>query len=339
MAVKNVIEAIRDTMYEEMARDERVILLGEDVGRHGGVFNASRAFCDAFGEERVIDTPLAESSIVGVAIGAALGGLLPIAEIQFADFIHPAVDQIISEAAKMRYRSNNDFDCPIVVRVPYGGGIHGGLYHSQCVEALFFSTPGLKIVAPSTPGRRWACCGRRSTTPTRSSSSNTKLTYWSIKGEVPEGDYVNADRQGRHQARGQRRHRRQLRHDDALRLAGGRAPRRRGDRRRSDRLCTLLPLDRETSSQSAKKTGKVLVVHEDNLTGGVGGRGGGDHRRGGLYVPGRSGHAAWRPGRSLHAVQPGLREGDAPVRGASVRGDCASWPAISCRCLNDGEAV
>src|SRR5690606_10450656 len=148
MAVKSVIEAIRLTMYEAMAEDERIILLGEDVGRHGGVFNASMGLLDAFGEERVIDTPLAESSIVAVAIGAALGGLLPIAEIQFADFVHSAVDQLISEAAKMRYRSNNDFHCPIVVRLPYGGGIHGGLYHSQCVEALFFSTPGLKIVAP-----------------------------------------------------------------------------------------------------------------------------------------------------------------------------------------------
>ena len=127
MAVKNILESVRESLFEAMRKDERVMILGEDVGRHGGVFNATQGLYEEFGEERVVDTPLAESGIVGIAIGAAIGGLLPIAEIQFADFIHPAVDQIINEAAKIRYRSNNDFGCPIVIRAPYGGGITGAL--------------------------------------------------------------------------------------------------------------------------------------------------------------------------------------------------------------------
>ena len=149
MTEKNIVKTIHDTMHEEMARDDRVILLGEDVGARGGVFRASAGFLEEFGEERVIDTPLAESSIVGVAIGMALHGLLPIAEIQFADFIHPAFDQIVSEAARIHYRSNGDFSVPLVIRAPYGGGVHGALYHSQSVESLFAHVPGLKVVAPS----------------------------------------------------------------------------------------------------------------------------------------------------------------------------------------------
>ncbi|RKJ30720.1 alpha-ketoacid dehydrogenase subunit beta, partial [Butyricicoccus sp. 1XD8-22] len=151
MAVMSFIEAINLAMKEEMERDERVFILGEDVGKKGGVFKATAGLYDQFGEYRVLDTPLAESAIAGVAIGAAMVGMRPIAEIQFADFIMPAVNQIVSEAAKIRYRSNNDWDCPLVVRAPFGGGIHGALYHSQSVEALFANTPGLKIVIPSTP--------------------------------------------------------------------------------------------------------------------------------------------------------------------------------------------
>src|SRR3989440_403168 len=148
---KTLIKTIHDTMWKLMAEDERVLVVGEDVGIRGGVFRATEGFLDKFGEERVIDTPLAESSIVGHGIGMALGGLLPIIEIQFADFIHPAFNQIVQEAARMRYRSNGDFSCPIVIRAPYGAGVHGGLYHSQSVEALFAHVPGLKIVLPSTP--------------------------------------------------------------------------------------------------------------------------------------------------------------------------------------------
>jgi len=168
MATKLLIDAIRDTLFEEMRGDDRIIVLGEDVGKRGGVFRVTAGLIDEFGEERVIDTPLAESSIVGVAIGAALHGLLPVAEIQFFDFIHPAMDQIMNEAAKIRYRSGGDFDCPIVIRTPYGGGVHGALYHSQSLESAFTREPGLKVQTP--PG----CCAAPSMTRTRSSSWSTR---------------------------------------------------------------------------------------------------------------------------------------------------------------------
>ena len=151
MPVRTFIEAIRDGMAEEMRRDETVVVLGEDVGKKGGVFLATDGLWGEFGDDRVIDTPLTESMIVGASIGAAINGLRPVAEIQFADFIHPAFNQLVSEAARMRYRSNNGFSVPMVIRAPYGGGVHGALYHSQSVEAFFTHVPGLKVVIPSTP--------------------------------------------------------------------------------------------------------------------------------------------------------------------------------------------
>lgn len=271
VAVKNVLEAVRQTLFEEMERDERVILMGEDVGQHGGVMDASKGLLERFGEERVIDTPLAESGIVGTAIGAALGGLLPIAEIQFADFIHPAVDQLINEAAKIRYRSNNDFHCPMVVRTPYGGGITGGLYHSQNIEALFFSTPGLKIVAPSTPADVKGLLRASIYDPDPVIFLEHKLTYRSVKGEFPEGDHyiplgkADVKRSGSDLtviSYGMTMH-------YALNAAQRLEEEEGVDVEVID-LCTILPLDRETIVESVKKTGKVLIVHEDNLTGGVG---------------------------------------------------------------------
>src|SRR6185295_9198713 len=151
MPVISYIDAVTMAIREEMERDSRVFVLGEDVGKKGGVFKATNGLYDQFGEMRALDTPLAESAIAGVAIGAAMYGMRPIAEMQFADFIMPAVNQIVSEAAKIRYRSNNDWTCPVTIRAPYGGGVNGGLYHSQSVEAMFANTPGLKIVIPSTP--------------------------------------------------------------------------------------------------------------------------------------------------------------------------------------------
>src|SRR5512141_2587766 len=147
MPVRTFIEAIRETLRDEMRRDGAVIVLGEDVGQKGGVFLATDGLCAEFGDDRVIDTPLTESMSVGASIGAALNGLRPIAEIQFADFIHPAFNQLVSEAARMRYRSNNGFTVPMVVRAPYGGGVHGALYHSQSVEAFFTHVPGLRGVS------------------------------------------------------------------------------------------------------------------------------------------------------------------------------------------------
>src|SRR5437763_13692009 len=153
MAGMRMIEAVRAAIAEEMERDERVLVMGEDVGKKGGVFGATDGLYARFGEARVLDTPLAESGIVGVAIGAALNGLIPIAEIQFADFIHPAFDQIVSEAARTRYRSHGDWGVPIVIRAPFGGGIHGGLYHSQSIEAFYTRVPGEQRVLPRLPAR------------------------------------------------------------------------------------------------------------------------------------------------------------------------------------------
>ena len=146
-----MVESIRETLADEMRRDETMIMLGEDVGEKGGVFLATDGLFDEFGGDRVMDTPLTESMIVGASIGAAVNGLRPVPEIQFADFIFPAFNQIVSEAARLRYRSNGAFGCPITIRAPYGGGVHGALYHTQSVEAFFAHVPGLKVVMPSTP--------------------------------------------------------------------------------------------------------------------------------------------------------------------------------------------
>src|SRR3954464_4011337 len=148
MAVMTLIDSVRTTLAEEMRRDEAIVVLGEDVGKKGGVFLATDGLYDEFGGDRVIDTPLTESMIVGASIGAAVNGLRPVPEIQFADFIFPAFNQLVSEAARMRYRSNNGYGVPMVVRAPYGGGVHGALYHSQSVEAFFTHVPGLKVVVP-----------------------------------------------------------------------------------------------------------------------------------------------------------------------------------------------
>jgi 2-oxoisovalerate dehydrogenase E1 component beta subunit len=151
MTVKTNIEALWDTMEAEMHRDNRVVVLGEDVGVRDGVFRATEGLFEKFGADRVIDSPRSELSIVAVGIGLALNGMRLIAEIQFADFIHPAVNQIVNEAAFTRYRSNGDWNCPLVIRVPYRCGVGGGLYHSQSVEAFFAHVPGLYVFAPSTP--------------------------------------------------------------------------------------------------------------------------------------------------------------------------------------------
>src|SRR5712692_3859856 len=190
MTEKNVVQTVHDTLWEAMKADDRVLVLGEDVGARGGVFRVTAGFLDEFGERRVIDTPLAESSIVGVAIGMALHGLLPVAEIQFADFIHPAFDQIVSEAARIRYRSNGDWTCPIVIRAPYGGGVHGGLYHSQSVEAFYAHVPGLKVCIPSTPADAKGLLKSAVRDPDPVMFFEHKKTCRLIKGEVPEGEHL-----------------------------------------------------------------------------------------------------------------------------------------------------
>ncbi|MDQ0337703.1 2-oxoisovalerate dehydrogenase E1 component beta subunit [Caldalkalibacillus uzonensis] len=269
MAVISYINAVTQALKEEMERDPKVFVLGEDVGKRGGVFRATEGLYEQFGEERVIDAPLAESAIVGVAIGAAAYGMRPVAEIQFADFIMTAVNQIVNEAAKFRYRSNNDWTCPLVVRAPYGGGVHGALYHSQSVEAMFNSTPGLKIVAPSTPYdvKGLLKAAIRSDDPIL--FFEHKRCYRLIKGEVPEEDYTLPIGQADVKREG----------EDVTVIAYGlmlnyalQAAERLEKEGISTHvldLRTLYPLDQESIVQAAVKTGKVLLITEDNKEGSV----------------------------------------------------------------------
>jgi len=270
MAVVTLIEGLRQAMDEEMARDERVWILGEDVGKKGGVFLATEGLHAKYGEARVLDTPLAESCIVGVAIGSAINGLIPVAEIQFADFIHPAFDQIVSEAARIRYRSNGDFTCPIVIRAPWGGGVHGGLYHSQSVEAFYAHVPGLKVVMPSTPEDAKGLLKSAIRDPDPVMFFEHKKTYRLIKGEIPEGEYTTpigtaaVRRQGGKLscfAWGLMMH---------YCLEAAEAVAGEGIDVEVVDLRTLRPLDKAAVLESVKKTGKAMVVHEDNLTGGFG---------------------------------------------------------------------
>lgn len=270
MAVVNYLTAIREAMREEMARDDNVFILGEDVGYKGGVFKVTEGLLAQFGEARVLDTPLAESAIAGVAIGAAMYGMKPIAEMQYADFMLPATNQIISEAAKIRYRSNNDWSCPVVIRAPIGGGVFGGLYHSQCTESIFFGTPGLKIVFPSTPYDAKGLLKAAIRDPDPVLYFEHKKCYQLTESEVPDDDYIvpigkaDVKREG----------------DDLTvityglpvhftleaseELAG------EGISTHVLDLRTIQPLDRTAILEAAARTGKVLIIHEDNKTGGVG---------------------------------------------------------------------
>src|SRR5512138_3080718 len=204
MPVMNIIQAVNDALRLEMRRDPRVVVLGEDVGKFGGVFRATVGLFDEFGPNRVFDTPLAEAGIVGTAIGMALYGLRPVPEIQFADFIYPAYDQIVNELAKFRYRSGGQYPAPVVIRTPYGGGIRGGHYHSQSPEAYFVHTPGLKVVVPSNPRDAKGLLIAALRDPDPVLFFEPKRVYRAAKGEVPEGDYVipigkaKVTREGRH---------------------------------------------------------------------------------------------------------------------------------------------
>jgi len=269
MAELSYIQAITSAMNEEMEQDESIFIVGEDVGGKGGVFRATDGLYDKYGENRVIDAPLSESAIVGVGIGAAMYGMRPIAEIQFADFIMPAVNQIVSEAAKIRYRSNNDWFCPITIRAPYGGGISGALYHSQSVEAMFNSTPGLKIVMPSTPydAKGLLKASIRDNDPVL--FFEHKRAYRMLKEEVPEEDYIiplgkaDVKREGTDVTvitYGFGVYLTQLvadvvaKDDISVHILD---------------LRTIYPLDQEAIIEATGKTGKVLLVTEDNKEGSV----------------------------------------------------------------------
>lgn len=271
MAVMQYIEAVRETLREEMRADPRVFVMGEDVGKRGGVFRATQGLIDEFGEERVIDTPLTEAAIVGVGVGASLAGMRPVCEIQFADFIWPAMNQIVSEAAKFRYRSNGDWFCPLVIRAPYGGGVHGGLYHSQSVEAHFAHLMGLKICAPSTPAdvRGMLRSAIRDDDPVL--FLEHKGLYRAVKGDVPEGDWTTPI--GRAEIKRQGNDLTVFSYGKSLHFcleAAERLAQAEGIQPMVVDLRTLLPLDRETICETAARTGKVLIVHEDNVTMGIG---------------------------------------------------------------------
>jgi 2-oxoisovalerate dehydrogenase E1 component beta subunit len=270
MPVKTVLEGVRDAMHDEMKRDPRVFIMGEDVGPRGNVFLITKGFLEEFGRDRVIDTPLAEASIVGIAVGAAMVGMRPIAEIQFADFIYPAYNQIVGEAAKIRYRSAGGNTCPLVIRTPYGGGVRGALSHSVSVEALFYHVPGLKICVPSTPAdaQGMLVSAIRDEDPVL--FLEHKRTYRLIKGEVPEGDFTvpigKADvaRPGRDLSvitYGLMRH---YAVEAAEKLAT------EGVDAEVIDLRSIRPMDRAAILESVRKTRRALIVHEDQKFGGVG---------------------------------------------------------------------
>lgn len=270
MPVMTVIEAVREAIREEMQRDSNVFVMGEDVGKRGGVFLATQGLIDEFGPSRVMDTPLAEASIMGIALGAAFRGLRPVPEVEFADFVWPTANQLIGEASRACYGTNGAVSVPLVVRIPYGGGIRGGLFHSQNVETHFFHTPGLKVVTPATPydAKGLLKSAIRDDNPVV--FLEHKKTYRLVRGEVPEGEYTipigNADvkRQGSDMT--------VVTYGLTLHYCLEAAEQLSGEGLNVEvvDLRTLTPLDTGSVLESVKKTGKLLIVHEDNITGGVG---------------------------------------------------------------------
>ncbi|HKV45848.1 MAG TPA: alpha-ketoacid dehydrogenase subunit beta [bacterium] len=270
MADKRFIDAIHDALHEEMARDTSIVVLGEDVGRKGGVFGVTEGLCEAFGDVRVIDTPLAESCIVGVAIGMSVNGLRPVAEIQFADFIHPAFDQILSEAARMRFRSKNDFGCPIVIRAPFGGGVHGALYHSQSIEAFYAHIPGLKVVVPGTPADAKGLLKSAIRDPDPVLYLEHKKMYRLLRGEVPDSEFTVPI--GPAVTRRAGRDLSIFAYGLMLQESLGAAEALAGEGIEAEvvDVRTLRPLDTAAILASVERTSRALIVHEDNRFGGFG---------------------------------------------------------------------
>src|SRR3990172_9064722 len=265
-----LVQAIHDALALEMERDPRVVLLGEDIGKNGGVFRATEGLWARFGSDRVIDTPLAEAGIVGMAIGMALYGLRPVAEIQFSDFIYPAFDQIVSELAKFRYRSAGQFTAPVVIRAPSGGGIKGGLYHSQSPEAYFVHTAGLKVVMPSTPADGKGLLTSAMRDPDPVIFFEPKALYRTAKGEVPEGEYAVPLGKSRLVREGS---------DVSVITYGAMVPVAESAAAEADAvgirvevidLRTLWPLDVDSVVRSVEKTGRAIVLHEAPRTCGFG---------------------------------------------------------------------
>jgi len=262
---QTVIEAVRATLQSEMLRDDSVIVLGEDVGSRGGVFLATDGLIDQFGENRVIDMPLAESSICGIALGAAVNGLRPIAEIQFADFVWPAINQLVGEASKVRYGTNGMKTAPMTVRIPYGGGVRGGLYHSQSIEVLFSHTPGLSVVAPATPYDAKGLLATAIRTDDPVVVLEHKRTYRLVKGEVPDEDYTIPI--GKAEVKRPGKDMTIVTYGLMLHygLQAAEMAAANGIDVEVLDLRTLRPLDADSIAESASRTGKVLIVQEDTL--------------------------------------------------------------------------
>ncbi len=269
--VMNNVEAVRATLYEALKTDDRTLIIGEDVGARGNVFLITKDFINEFGPERVIDTPIAEASIVGIAVGMAMEGLRPIAEIQFADFIYPAFNQIVGEAAKTRYRSNGEYTCPLVIRTPYGGGVRGALSHSVSIEALFYHVPGLKIVAPAFPADVKGLLNTAIDDPDPVLFLEHKKTYRLIKGEVPNGHYTiplgkaNVLKEGTQLS--------VVSYGLYVHWALEAAQKLQQEEGLSVEvidLRSIRPMDKSAILRSVEKTRKLLIVHEDNKFGGIG---------------------------------------------------------------------
>ena len=270
MTQMNMVSAITDALRVGMQADDSVVVMGEDVGLKGGVFLATAGLQQEFGEQRVFDTPLTETGILGTAVGMAVGGLRPVPEIQFADFIYPGIDQLINEASKYRYRSGGEFTCPMVVRVPCGGGVRGGHYHSQSPESMFIHTAGLKVVCPSNPydAKGLLLASIRDNDPVI--FFEPKRAYRALKQDVPEGDYevelseAKIVREGR---------------DVTVvswgamlfeAVAAADEIAQQGVDAEVIDLRTLWPVDADSVVESVKKTGRLVVVHEAAKTCGFG---------------------------------------------------------------------
>jgi 2-oxoisovalerate dehydrogenase E1 component beta subunit len=271
MAEKNLLQAIREGLAEEMRSDETVMVMGEDVGRAGGVFRVTQGLQEEFGPSRVMDTPLAESLIVGAAIGLSVNGIRPVAEIQFADFIPPAFDQIVNEAARFYYRSNGAWNVPITIRAPYGVVPGGALYHSQSVEAWFCNTPGLRVVAPTFPADAKAMLKSAIRDPNPVLFFEHKRTYRLITEDMPDDCEVPLGKARVHRVG-----------TDLTVVSYGlmlyttlqvaqKLSEEHGVEAEVVEPRTLYPLDKETILNSARRTGKFLVISEANLAGSVSG--------------------------------------------------------------------
>ena len=274
MAQMNLVQAINDALKLEMKRDPRVVVLGEDVGRVGGVFRVTQGLWDEFGDDRVVDTPLSEGGILGTAIGMALYGLVPVPEIQFADFIYPGYDQIVSELAKMRWRSGGEYSAKMVVRTPVGGGIRGGLYHSQSPESLFIHVAGLKVVCPANPYDAKGLLLASLRDPDPVLFFEPKRIYRAARGDVPEGDYLVELGKAKvvREAEPGKPAVTVLAWGAMLyeAIAAAEKAAEQGVECEIVDLRTLWPVDIDTIAASVEKTGRVVIVHEAPKTCGFG---------------------------------------------------------------------